>query len=112
MITDTTLASEYATKPDEWRVEHVTAPKTSCLDRARICLRLRELMPEDADAIGGYLVLRKMDGYRIFDPRKRLSYQDALKAIEWRNQVVSTVGRVQMELPLFSLAGQGTPHAA
>lgn len=83
MIHENTLAYEYAAKPGEWRVEHVTAVRESCLAKHGNRLRLQRMYIGDV-VLFGVLMVSRVDAETFQIYRRKYTFEAALAYIENR----------------------------
>lgn len=108
MIHETTLAFEYAAKPSEWKVEHITAPRNSCAGMLHFRRALTGIMPGYAETIAGLYIKRldEWDQYRYVIRGNEVTLADALGILEGRIPVPKYPARKRRprkELPLADL---------
>lgn len=108
MMFDNTLANEYATKPGEWRVEHITTPRNSCAGMLHFRRALTSIMPGYSETIAGLYVKRldEWDQYRFVIRGNEVTLADAIGILEGRIPVPKYPARkrrTRKELPLNTL---------
>jgi len=104
-IFEPTLAMEYAKGDSDVILLHITTPRPAAIEKARVCIQLREMIPGDEELIGGYIVTRlshnahqrrRLDVYKINGIRH--TYQDVIDMVETRRKFRPPTA--QLALPL------------